>query len=297
MGITTIQNNLLKIGVKTTGAELCQIASAKHGTEFMWNADPDIWPNYAPNLFPIVGMLKNETYFFDGGKYTLPKHGFIRNNSDFEILEESSDRITLRLLYSEKTLAAYPFKFEYFVIYHLEDNKLHINYTVKNCDGQTIYFSVGGHPAFKCPVYNDEKYSDYELIFDQQETSQTHLLNLNTGLVTSQTEAILDSPTTIKMRYDLFNKDALIFKDLKSRKVTLNGKKSDILTVHFEDFPYLGLWAKPNANYVCIEPWLGIADHEDTNQQLKTKEGILKLEAGKSFSATYTIEIHLPHLV
>jgi galactose mutarotase-like enzyme len=117
-------------------------------------------------------------------------------------------------------------------------------------------------------------------------------------LVTDKTEDVLDTPKTIQLRHDLFNKDALIFKDLKSRKVSLKSSlKGNLLTVHFKDFPYLGFWAKPNANYVCIEPWLGIADSEHTNQQLVEKEGIIKLEEQSRFEATYTIEIHKPHLV
>jgi len=121
---------------------------------------------------------------------------------------------------------------------------------------------------------------------------------METGLISSKTKPVFNNSNKIPLTHDLFNEDALIFKDLKSRKVTL---KSDtygaILSISYKEFPYLGIWAKPNGNYVCIEPWLGIADHEDTNQELKTKEGILSLEANKSFTASYTIEIHNNHLV
>ena len=121
---------------------------------------------------------------------------------------------------------------------------------------------------------------------------------METGLISSKTKPVFNNSNKIQLTHDLFNEDALIFKDLKSRKVTL---KSDtygaILSISYKEFPYLGIWAKPNGNYVCIEPWLGIADHEDTNQELKTKEGILSLEANKSFTASYTIEIHNNHLV
>lgn len=293
-----LQNNLLKIGIKKTGAELCDISSIKKGTQFMWNADPDIWANFAPNLFPIVGMLKDGSYHFEGKTFHMSKHGFIRNNPNFQIIEESNESITLKLTNSSNTLTSYPFKFEYYVIFKLKHNKIAITYKVVNTDEQPIYFSLGGHPAFKCPVFENELYSDYQLVFEKEETSKTHLLNLKTGLVTNKTAAIFDTAKTIRLRYDLFNHDALIFKDLKSRKVSLHSRSNgDILTVHFEDFKYLGLWAKPNANYVCIEPWLGIADSEDSNQQLTEKEGIIKLEATKEFQASYTIEIHELHLL
>ncbi|MEO6347123.1 MAG: aldose 1-epimerase family protein, partial [Aquaticitalea sp.] len=294
----TLQNGLLKIGIKNTGAELCEISSIKHQTEFMWNANPNIWGNFAPNLFPIVGMLKEGIYFFEGKKYSMSKHGFIRNNINFQVVEESNQSVTLKLNYSDASFEIYPFKFEYYVMYHLNQNNLDITYKVVNADITPLYFSVGGHPAFKCPVFPNEKYSDYQLVFDKKETSKTHLLNLDNGLVTSETKEVFDSPNSIQLRPNLFNHDALIFKDLKSRKVTLNSKsKGDILTVHYEDFPHLGLWAKPNADFVCIEPWLGIADSEDSNQQLTEKEGILKLDIGKTFEATYTIEIHRSHLI
>ncbi|MEZ4802810.1 MAG: aldose 1-epimerase family protein [Gelidibacter sp.] len=294
----TLHNDVLKIKVQKTGAELCEISSIKNGTQFMWNANPEIWANFAPNLFPIIGMLKDGMYVFEGKKYSLPKHGFIRNNINFQIVEKSNESVTLNLKYNHELLKIYPFKFEYDVIYQLNANKLNITYKVKNRDDKSLYCSLGGHPAFKCPVYENENYSDYELIFDKKETSKTHVLNLQNGLVTSQTKPVFDTPNSIQLRPDLFKNDALIFKNLKSRKVTLKSNNhGDMLTVHFDDFPYLGLWAKPNADYVCIEPWLGIADSEDSNQQLKDKEGILKLDSGNTFEATYTIEIHLPHLV
>lgn len=296
--MVTIQNDVLKIHIKTTGAELCGIVSTKNGTQFMWDANPDIWANFAPNLFPIVGMLKEETYFYDGKPYQLPKHGFVRNNISFQIVVESTESVTFKLRFNTETLKVYPFKFEFYVTYSLSDSKLNITYKVLNIDLKPLYFSVGGHPAFKCPVYDDETYEDYHLVFETDETSETHLLNLQNGLLTTETKAIFDSPKTIQLHADIFKHDALIFKDLKSRKVTLNSKtRGAILTLHYQNFPYLGLWAKPNAKYVCIEPWLGIADSEDTNQELSTKEGIISLPADESFSATYTVEIHPSHLV
>ncbi len=294
----TLQNNHLKIVIKKIGAELSEMSSIKNGTQFMWSADPDIWENYAPNLFPIVGMLKDETYYFEEKKFHLPKHGFIRNNSNFQLIEESDESVTLKLSFDENSLKIYPFKFEYHVIYGLNGNKLNITYKVVNLDTKPIYFSLGAHPAFKCPVFENEVYSNYQLVFESEETSKTYLLNLQSGLVTDKTEDVFDTSKTIQLRHDLFKKDALIFKDLKSKKVSLNSRsKGNILTVHFKDFPYLGFWAKPNANYVCIEPWLGIADSEHTNQQLVEKEGIIELGKQTAFEATYTIEIHEHHLV
>ncbi|WP_100614917.1 aldose 1-epimerase family protein [Confluentibacter citreus] len=288
----TLQNNTLKIGIKKTGAELCSIQSVKNNTQFMWDANPAIWANHAPNLFPIIGALKDDTYIFEGKTYTLPKHGFLRGNTDFEVDEHTQTSLTLKLRYNDALLKVYPFKFDFYMTYKLTDNKLDIIHTVKNLDDKTMYFSIGGHPAFKCPVFEDENYDDYVLEFEHPENSETHLINTANGLISNKTKPIFNNINLLPLTHDLFNDDALIFKDLKSKKVNLKSKKhGNILTVSYPDFEYLGIWAKPTGNYLCIEPWLGIADNEDTDQDFKTKEGILSLEAGETFEVGYWVEV------
>ncbi len=292
-----LENKTLKIAVKKIGAELCQITSVKNKNEFMWDANPAIWGNHAPNLFPIIGALKEDSYFFENKKYTLNKHGFIRNNKDIQLVEQTKNSLTFKLLYNESTLKSYPFKFEFYITYKLTDNFIEVIHKVNNCDVKPIYFSLGGHPAFKCPVYTDENYNDYFLEFEQEENSLRHLINMENGLISSRTQPVFNNGQTIHLKHDLFNEDALVFKDLKSRKITLKSiTHGNILSLNFEKFPYFGIWAKPNGNYVCLEPWLGIADHEGTNQNFTTKEGILTLEANKTFTAKYSIEIDNKHL-
>lgn len=288
----TLANDLLEISVKKVGAELCNITSAQNKTEFMWQANPAVWANHAPNLFPIVGGLKNNTFFFEGQPYEMTKHGFIRNNENIELIEQTIDTLTFKLTYNEKTLKYYPFKFEYFVKYVLKDNKLAITYSVKNLDDKAILFSVGGHPAFTCPVFENESYSDYYLEFEKIENSKTHLLDMANGLVSLNTAPVFNNSNKIELSHNLFVNDALIFKDLKSKKISLKSKLTGtILSLDYEDFDYLGIWAKPNGDFVCIEPWLGIADSVDTNQEFNTKEGIIRLDVNNTFEATYGIEI------
>lgn len=294
----TLKNALLKISVHPVGAELRKISSVKNPKEFMWNGNPDIWDSHAPNLFPIVGTLKEGKFVYDNASYHLSRHGFARHSDDFVLSYKSHKHLTFTLEYSNETLLNYPFKFEYSVTYELVDNAIKITYTVQNVDDKTIYFSVGGHPAFKCPLYDDETYDDYHLQFDHPETSETHLLNVATGLFNSETESVFTTPTSIDLTAHIFDKDALVFKDLKSKKVTLESQKhGKILSLDFEDFPFLGIWAKPNGNFICIEPWQGLSDSEDSNQILKDKEGIIALEKNKTYNASYTIEIHERHLV
>ncbi|WP_299247328.1 aldose 1-epimerase family protein [uncultured Lacinutrix sp.] len=292
-----LSNSILKIKVKPVGAELCEISSVKNNTQFMWDANPDVWGSFAPNLFPIIGALKDETYFYNGIKYSMPKHGFVRHSEDIKLIKETKNSLSFSLTYNEDLLKIYPFKFEYIITYTLNNNTLNINYTVKNKDNRTIYFSVGGHPAFKCPLYNEENYTDYNLVFETEETSKTHLLNMQTGLVKNETKPVFNTKNSIQLKPDLFKNDALIFKDLKSRKVALvNDLRGEILNITFKGFNYLGLWAKPNASYVCIEPWLGIADQENASQNITEKEGIIKLPENETFSANYSIQIHEHHL-
>lgn len=293
----TLENDKLKIVVKKIGAELCKIASVKNKTDFMWDAKPNVWGSFAPNLFPIVGALKDDTYIYENESYSLPKHGFIRHNENIKLVEQTTNSLTFKITHDDELLKKYPFKFEFYITYQLIDNMLEVKHTIKNSDEKPMYFSVGGHPAFKCPVFDNEDYNDYTLEFEHIENSETHLINMENGLISSKTKPIFNHTNKLPLKHDLFNEDALVFKDLKSRKVTLKSNKNgEILTVNYPDFNYLGIWAKPTGNYVCIEPWLGIADNENTNQDFKTKEGIIKLDANNTFTASYTIEIHNNHL-
>ncbi|MFP4845870.1 aldose 1-epimerase family protein [Winogradskyella sp. PE311] len=295
--MNSLQNDLLKINVKSKGAELSSITSVKNNTEFIWQANPDVWGSHAPNLFPVIGSMKNDSYYYNNQLYTMTKHGFIRKSDDFTTKQLSENEIVFSLKSNSHFYKMYPFKFQLDITYKLIKNKLVINHKITNLDTKTMLFSLGGHPAFNCPLYENEAYTDYVLEFEKPETSESYLLNMNSGLVTYKTKSVFDNGNLIQLRGDLFNEDALIFKQINSRKVTLkHKKKGPILSVAFKDFKFLGIWAKPNAPYVCIEPWLGIADSETTNQKIEEKEGIISLKANSTFNAAYTIEIEHSHL-
>ncbi|WP_026839038.1 aldose 1-epimerase family protein [Gillisia sp. JM1] len=289
--IHRLENEFLSIGIKSTGAELCSIVNKLTGTEYIWQGNPAFWASHAPILFPIIGALKEDTYFFEGIKYHLPKHGFFRNNDTVVLKQKGNDQLTFSLKFSEDTLKSYPFKFELEVSFMLKGKALKVKHEVFNLDTKEIYFSIGGHPAFNAPLFLGESYEDYSLEFDQNLNLETHILT-NGGLISNKTESVLKDENRIQLRKDLFNNDALIFEAIPSKKVSLLSKHSGkILSVEYSDFENLGIWAKPNAPYVCIEPWLGIADFEDTDQDLKNKVGINKLMPTQSFCASYIIEI------
>jgi galactose mutarotase-like enzyme len=287
----SIENDFLRISVQEVGAELCQIQSAVTGKEFMWNADPVVWGSYAPVLFPAIGAIKNGFVKYNGGEYKVPRHGFIRNNANVKLIDQTTNSLTFGLKFSEETLAIYPFKFEFKITYKLDGNRIIVRHQVKNHDKEKMLFSLGGHPAFKCPLNEDEVYEDYYLEFEKVENDSTWLLEKD-GLVGKNTTPVLENTNILHLNPHLFDNDALIFKHLKSRKVSLRSNKSlQVVTVHYEDFPYLGIWAKPNAHFVCIEPWLGIADNADSDQNFETKDGIIELAGDEEFEAEFLIEI------
>ena len=289
--IHTIENNYLKVAVQQLGAEICSIKSQKTGKEFLWDANPDIWGSHSPVLFPIIGALKNNSFSYQGKSYSVPKHGFIRNNSQLEIDSKTTEVLVLKYKYNEESLKMYPFKFVFYISFHLHKNKLIITHKVENIGENEMYFSVGAHPAFKCPINSNENYEDYYIEFEAMETAQTWEL-ASGGLTSGKTHMVLENSNKLHLTKQLFANDALIFKNLKSKKVSLKSNvNNNKISLHFSDFNYLGIWAKPNAPFVCIEPWLGITDDINSTGEIEHKEGILNLETKKSFTAEYSIVI------
>ncbi len=288
----TIQNDYLRASVKQSGAEFSSLQSLQTGREYLWQADPKFWGRHSSILFPVIGALAHQQYQYEGQTYTLNRHGFARN-AHFELASQSSDSLVFTLNANEETKAVYPFDFQLKARYLLSGAELSIHYFVHNLDQKNIYFSLGAHPAFNCPLKAGEKRSDYSLVFEQTEVAYTQKLDKN-GLRNGQTALVMDQTNVLPIRDDLFDDDALILSDLTSSKVALvNGDQEKVLTFDFSGFSYLGIWA-PNseAPFVCIEPWYGVADPVDPTGSIADKEGILVLESGATFECVHRIEIH-----
>ena len=286
-----IQNDQYKVGVESMGAELQHFIRKKEQLEFIWVADPAIWPAHAPILFPVIGELPEGKFEFDGETYQMQRHGFARKK-EFQLVDEDRDKLVFELKHDEETLAQYPFKFTLLVAYKLDGNTLAITYLVRSEDQEAMYFSIGGHPGFNVPFYPNEQYSDYYIEFEKPETLSRHLLNKQ-GLLNGDTERVLKEEQMLPLQHSYFDKDALVFKDLNSEKLTLGSRNHALkLEVAFEGFPYLGIWAKPDASpYVCIEPWCGIAGRTGESGLLKEKEGIQSLGPKQSFERTFSITV------
>ena len=289
--IHTLQNDTLKITVADYGAELKSLTGAD-GTEYLFNGDPKWWKYTSPVLFPFVGKLVNNKYRAEGQEFSLPQHGFART-TNFECILEDTDEISFRLNWNEETLKVYPYKFALEISYILKKNTVAVIWVVKNIDNKPIYFSIGAHPALKCPIVDGENFDDCYLKFNKVEKSARLLLS-STGNLSRDRVQTIDGDT-LNLNYELFKGDALVFDDLKSDEITICSKKSSkSITLQAKGFPFWGIWtpSQGGAPFICIEPWQGHADFEDFSGDITQKDGIHKVEVGQSFGTNYTFIVN-----
>ena len=284
--MVSIENKWFQVRIAAKGAELQNIFHRKHQLEFMWSGDPAFWAKKSPVLFPVVGTLKHNTFFYGGRSYEMGRHGFARD-MEFAVEVQSPDTVTFLLASSDTTRSIFPFYFEFRIRYALVKDNLAVTYMVKNVGVDALYFSVGGHPAFKLPLVQGTLYTDYYLEFNEDETLARWPISKD-GLIEKKPEPFLQSRNLMPLSKELFKDDAIVFKNPSSSMVSLlSDKTSHGLDLDFSEFPYLGIWAAKDADFVCIEPWCGIADSVDSDQQLSHKEGINKLEAREDFTRTW----------
>jgi len=287
--INTLTSASLRIDISSLGAELKSIIDTSD-QEYLWQAEPSFWSRRAPILFPIVGALKEGKYSYQGKEYQLSQHGFARDKK-FSVLSCSDKQVTYRLTEDELTLKNYPFRFILDVCYRLEGNRLDIEYRVANPSTESLWFSIGGHPAFSLNWGVEHNISDYYLEFSDTEAVDAALIE--NKLLGKPSLSVFRAGRYIDLSDILFDSDALIFTKHLSRKVTLKNKYSTAaLSVSFDDFPHLGIWSKPNAPFVCIEPWQGHLDTIDHNSELTEKAGIVCLPPNQHYQASYSIEIN-----
>ena len=287
----TIENDSLKVIINPAGAELSSIINKTNGLEYMWSGDAKFWAKRSPVLFPIVGTLRNNTYFYNENSYQLSRHGFARD-MNFGVTSQDAASVTFTIENNEQTLTVFPFHFTFSIKYILQENRLHVTYAVINKGTDKMYFSVGGHPAFKVPIAEGLTYEDYYLLFNKMENAGRWPISKE-GLIESQPIPLLDNTDRLQLTKKLFYEDAVVFKALQSDEVQLRSDKNAAgLSFTFKDFPFLGIWAAKDAGFVCIEPWCGIADSVNTNQDIKQKEGIIALDAGNLFERTWTVAVH-----
>lgn len=288
--IKNISNNLLSVDISSRGAELQSIKTVKDGLEYLWDGNPDYWIRRSPLLFPIVGMFQDNTYIHEGKTYEIELHGFTKV-SDFEIVSSSDNYIEFKLVSNEETRRKYPFDFELINAYRLENNTLEIVHSVMNKGEKDMWFSIGEHPGFMCPLFEGESMEDYVLEFEKNETINRGFLE--DGLLIDREELFLQNENIVSLSHKFFERRAIILKGLTSSSVTLKScKHNRKVTVSFEGYPYLGIWSlEEGAPFVCIEPWYGVTSKKNSSKELKDKEGIICLEPGKLFKCGYSINV------
>lgn len=286
----SIENDHLSVSIGSTGAELKSLYNKSAGLEYMWDADPAFWAKTSPVLFPIVGSLKDDQYYFADKSYKLSRHGFARE-MDFAVTDQTNSSITLTLTSSDATLKKFPFSFRFDIVYSISNDQLQVTYRVTNTGDESMYFSVGGHPAFKVPLIPGSDYTDHYLEFNNSEKAGRWPISKE-GLIETAPVPLLNNTRLLPLTKELFFQDAIVFKELDSTSVSLLSSRSPHgLQFDFSGFPYLGIWAAKNADFVCIEPWCGIADPVTSNQQLTGKEGINILSAGDVFERSWKVKV------
>lgn len=277
--VTSISGDGLSAGIAALGAEL-QFLRDADGRDLLWDGDPAVWSGRAPLLFPIVGALRDDRYRLDGSSFSMPKHGFARR-SRFTPVERADDAVTFRLEASEETRAAYPFEFRLDVRYAVRGATLSIDATIRNRGEAPMPASFGFHPALRWPLPYGRPRDAHRLRFDRPETAPIRRIDA-TGLLTPVRHPTPIEGDVLPLRDDLFADDAIILDRPAAASVAYGAPDGPQVDVRYPGMPMLGLWTKPGADYICIEPWAGIADPEGFEGDLFAKPAIMVIPPGGS---------------
>ena len=276
--------------VRTKGAQLTSFKAAD-GREVIWQADPSVWPQYTPVLFPICGAVRNDRIVIAGQEYPMTKHGFTRN-PEFAISHVGDDFVDLVLTPTEESKPMYPFDFAFHVTYRLFDNGYTTTFLVENRSDRVMPLCVGGHPGFICPMEPGAAFEDYRLVFARAESGENTLAP--GGYLVDGAERLdeLQDGRVLPLSHALFDaRDALIFAGLNSRSVDLVHRVSGRgLRFDFPKMEVLAVWTMPNANadYICLEPWHGMPGRVQDSDNFEDKPYVTLLDPGKVYTAWFT---------
>lgn len=284
-----LSNERISVSIHPDGAELRSLTHNVNGRQYLWSGDPAYWGKYSPVLFPFVGSLKDGRYTYEGKSYPMGRHGFARDKTfEAEVVDHREARFSLED--DESTRAVYPFSFRLTITYQLRGPILGVTYKVYNPGDGIMWFCIGAHPAFAVPNAPVLSYDDYFLDFNESEVLERW--ELEGGLLKKVSSPFLDGRSRILLSKDLFAKDAIVLKGLRSSTITVaTTYDTHGFRFNMEGWPYLGLWAASGADFLCIEPWQGHADHVDDPYDITQKEGVVALESGRSWSRNWWVEL------
>ena len=281
----------LRATVQTKGGELISLRD-KAGLEHIWQGDPAFWTGRNPILFPIVGTLKDGQVEIGGRRYEMDRHGFARR-VEFSLVEQEEDRVVLELRESREPLSRWPFPFSLKVEHRLLEEGSSTTFLVENTGDRPMPFCIGGHTAIRCPLEEGERFEDYELIFEEAEQADSHLLSPAGTILHHGREPMLDGTGRLALDYQTFARlDTIIFSMLRSGNVSLVHQETGRgVRLDFHEFPMVAFWTKPGAPFLCLEPWQGCAALDDETGRFEDKPYCLSLAPGESKRLTCSLSL------
>lgn len=284
-----LENDFLCVEIADAGAEVTRIFDKQKNTEILWEGDPLYWKRHSPILFPNVGKTYQNQVLIDGTLYPTSQHGFARDQV-FICVESSSDTALYMLASTEETKKIYPYEFKLYIQYQLREKELNVEWRVENCDKQAMYFTIGGHPAFRF-AKKEEKKEDYVLRFPGKEALTYILIDPDTGTGRPETQYTLDlTEESCTLTEEMFARDALIFDDGQIEEVWICHKDgAPYVGMRCEGFANFGIWSVKDAPFVCLEPWAGRCDNYGFTGDISEKMGIISLPEKENFVKSYKI--------
>ena len=284
-----LSNSFLTMTVSSHGAELCRVTGAD-GTEYLWNADPAYWKRHSPVLFPVVGNYKNKQFTYQGKSWPMGQHGFARD-LEFTLCSQTDTGLSFLLTSNEETRALYPMDFDLTISYELKENQIFVSWKVENPGADPLFFSIGAHPAFFCPIDGQGVQTDYSIDLHTDASEVLCGVLTQEGTLSSETVSLPLEQGRLKLESHTFDRDALIIEHTAIRKLTLC--LPDHRPYVRMDFsaPLFGIWspAGKQAPFVCLEPWYGRADREDFQGDLTKREYSIRLNAREDWHASYSM--------
>lgn len=292
-----LENEFLQVLIDDMGAELVSVYDKENGREELWQAEPPFWNRHAPVLFPNVGKHHNNVCRLNGKEFHTNQHGFARD-MEFVCTEETETALTHKLCSDSKTMEYLPYSFEFFITHRLDGRKLQVEWQVSNKGGETMYFTIGGHPGFRVPILPETRQTDYFLLFDKGPLLSYKLVHGDSGTADASREYELKlepygdyyrCPVTEHM----FDMDALIFDDSQFEWAAIGYPDgTPYISMDCKGFTNFGIWTMPGGPYICLEPWMGRCDDYGFEGELSEKQDVIALDAGKTFDKGYTLTIH-----
>jgi len=284
-----IQNLFMRVDLHTRGAEMLRFRTVG-GLELLWEGDPAFWPRHAPHLFPVVGSTVDDQIMVEGKAYPMPRRGFARDMT-WTLVRLTREDCTFVLKDSEATRKHYPYAFELRITYKLDDWALHVDYQLINTGEVPLPASLGAHPGLRWPMMPGHAKEDYLLLFEHTEEAPIRRLD-EKGLLRPDVTPTPVKGSQLPLNDDLFRDDVLIFDSLKSRRLRLVGPTRPSLEFGWEGFSHLGLWSRPGANFICIEPWAGVSSPQGYTGDITRKPGIHLVFPGSRHHYRYSIRLH-----